>query len=174
MLLIVLGVARARWRRATRPTAPAARPSSGTAEPLKELPGVPASKVAGPMRAARPTARLHPLHRRGRPADGAGPGRHGCHPETRRSTRRTWPAGTATAPSPASVGAAVITGHLGHADGPRRLRPAQGGQARRPGAGAARRPLGGVFVVDKVEHTPKGAFPAKKVYAKLRYPGCGW
>ncbi|MFC4009680.1 class F sortase [Nonomuraea purpurea] len=74
-------------------------------------------------------------------------------------------------PVPGRRGAAVITGHLDTRTGPavfadlRKVKRGDQVQVLRADRSVA------VFVVDKVEHTPKRSFPAKKVYAKLGYPG---
>ncbi|MFC5829102.1 class F sortase [Nonomuraea insulae] len=143
------------------------RPRASAAAPIT---GVPLSTVAQPMKAAKPAAVYIPsigvaaplmelgLDARGAiqnppfdPPDIAGWYRYG--------------------PVPGQRGAAVITGHLDTRTGPAvfaRLKEVKRGdqvQVLRADRSVA------VFVVDKVEHTPKRGFPAKKVYAKLTYPG---
>ncbi|MBB6548067.1 class F sortase [Nonomuraea rubra] len=170
VLLIVLGVGGALGGGGDTAPAPAARPSSGPAEPLKELPGVPASKVAGPMRAARPTAVYIPSIGVAAPLMELGLDDRGAiqNPPFDPPNLAGW---YRYGPVPGQRGAAVITGHLDTRTGPAvfaRLKEVKRGaqvQVLRADRSVA------VFVVDKVEHTPKGAFPAKKVYAKLRYPG---
>lgn len=74
-------------------------------------------------------------------------------------------------PVPGQRGAAVITGHLDTKSGPavfEYLHNVKRGaqiQVLRADRSVA------VFVVDKVEHTAKTAFPTRKVYGKLSYPG---
>ncbi|MFI6496498.1 class F sortase [Nonomuraea typhae] len=74
-------------------------------------------------------------------------------------------------PVPGQRGAAVITGHLDTRTGPAvfaRLREVRKGdqiQVLRADRSVA------VFLVDKIEHTLKSSFPARKVYGRLTYPG---
>ncbi|MEO3869110.1 class F sortase [Nonomuraea sp. B12E4] len=140
-------------------------------EPVPSLfTGVPPGKVAAPMRAARPTAVYipsigvqAPLTELGLDAEGAIQNPPLDHPNLAGWYRY--------GPVPGRRGAAVITGHLDTRSGPAvfaRLRNVKRGdqvQVLRADRSVA------VFVVDSVEHTPKRSFPAKKVYAKLPYPG---
>jgi hypothetical protein len=65
----------------------------------------------------------------------------------------------------------VITGHLDTRSGPAVLaRLKDVGRGDQVQVLRADRSVA-VFVVDKVEHTPKTRFPADRVYAKLPYPG---
>ncbi|NUR85244.1 MAG: class F sortase [Nonomuraea sp.] len=74
-------------------------------------------------------------------------------------------------PVPGQRGAAVITGHLDTKSGPavfeylRNVKKGAQIQVLRADRSVA------VFVVDRVEHTPKATFPTRKVYGKLTYPG---
>ncbi|MGR6916335.1 class F sortase [[Actinomadura] parvosata] len=169
VLLIGLGVSGALGGGAA-PAPMAARQSRSPAASPKDLPGVRASKVAGPMRAARPTAVYipsigvaAPLMELGLDADGAIQ-----NPPFNPPNLAGW---YRYGPVPGQRGAAVITGHLDTRTGPAvfaRLKEVKRGaqvQVLRADRSVA------VFVVDKVEHAPKRGFPAKKVYAKLRYPG---
>ncbi|UBU10683.1 class F sortase [Nonomuraea gerenzanensis] len=170
VLLIGLGLSGALGGGGDTATAPAAQQSRPATAPLKDLPGVPPSKVAEPMRAARPTAVYipsigvaAPLMELGLDAEGAIQ-----NPPFDPPNLAGW---YRYGPVPGQRGAAVITGHLDTRTGPAvfaRLKDVRRGaqiQVLRADRSVA------VFVVDKVEHTPKRGFPAKKVYGKLRYPG---
>jgi sortase (surface protein transpeptidase) len=170
VLLIVLGVGGALGGGGDTATVPAARQSSAPAAPLKELAGIPASKVAKPMRAARPTAVYIPSIGVAAPLMELGLDAKGAiqNPPFDPPNLAGW---YRYGPVPGQRGAAVITGHLDTRTGPAafaRLKEVKRGaqvQVLRADRSVA------VFVVDKVEHTPKRSFPARKVYGKLGYPG---
>ncbi|WP_262379448.1 class F sortase [Nonomuraea sp. PA05] len=172
VLLIALGIGGALGGGGgdTAPAAVAAEQSPAPAAPLKELPGVPASKVAEPMRAARPTAVYIPSIGVAAPLMELGLDAKGAiqNPPFDPPNLAGW---YRYGPVPGQRGAAVITGHLDTRTGPAvfaRLKEVRRGaqvQVLRADRSVA------VFIVDKVEHTQKRSFPAKKVYGKLRYPG---
>ncbi|WP_080036375.1 sortase domain-bontaining protein [[Actinomadura] parvosata] len=162
---------RQRSARRRRGSGPDGRPAVPGPRRLAQGPARRARVQGGRADARRPPhRRLHPVHRRRRPPHGAGPGRGRSHPEP-----ALHPPNLAGwyryGPVPGQRGAAVITGHLDTRTGPAvfaRLKEVKRGaqvQVLRADRSVA------VFVVDKVEHAPKRGFPAKKVYAKLRYPG---
>ncbi|TMR23351.1 class F sortase [Nonomuraea turkmeniaca] len=132
--------------------------------------GVPLSKMAKPMAAARPTAVYIPSIGIAAPLTELGLDALGAiqNPPLDAPNLAGW---YRYGPVPGQRGAAVITGHLDTRSGPAvfaRLKEVKRGdqvQVLRADRSVA------VFVVDKVEHTPKSRFPAKKVYGKLRYPG---
>ncbi|WP_084772011.1 class F sortase [Nonomuraea candida] len=154
----------------TDPAPAAARQSRA---PLKDLPkDLPLAKGAGvaePMKAARPTAVYIPSIGVAAPLMELGLDAKGAiqNPPFDPPNLAGW---YRYGPVPGQRGAAVITGHLDTRTGPAvfaRLKDVRRGdqvQVLRADRSVA------VFVVDRVEHTPKRAFPAKKVYAKLRYP----
>ncbi|NBE92537.1 class F sortase [Nonomuraea sp. KC401] len=145
-------------------------PSGGA--PFKDVPlsDVPLSQVAKPMRAVRPTAVYIPSIGVAAPLIELGLDAAGAieNPPFDPPNQAGW---YRYGPVPGGRGAAVITGHLDTRTGPAvfaRLKDVKRGdqvQVLRADRSVA------VFVVDKVEHTPKRRFPAKKVYAKLPYPG---
>ncbi|MFI7698871.1 class F sortase [Nonomuraea sp. NPDC049480] len=132
--------------------------------------GLPLTKVAKPMRAARPTAVYIPSIGVSAPLMELGLDAGGGiqNPPLDSPNLAGW---YRYGPVPGQRGAAVITGHLDTRSGPAvfaRLKDVKRGdqvQVLRADRSVA------VFVVDKVEHTPKARFPAKKVYGKLAYPG---
>ncbi|TMR92254.1 class F sortase [Nonomuraea basaltis] len=132
--------------------------------------GVPLTKVAKPMKAARPTAVYIPSVGVSAPLMELGLDARGGiqNPPLDSPNLAGW---YRYGPVPGQRGAAVITGHLDTRSGPAvfaRLKDVKRGdqvQVLRADRSVA------VFVVDKVEHTPKTRFPAKKVYGKLAYPG---
>lgn len=152
--------------------APAARQDKAPGPAVSDLPivDVPLSKVAGPMRAARPTAVYIPSIGVAAPLMELGLDARGAieNPPFDPPDLAGW---YRYGPVPGQRGAAVITGHLDTRSGPAvfaRLKEVKRGdqvQVLRADRSVA------VFVVDKVEHTPKRTFPAKKVYGKLAYPG---
>ncbi|GAA4954209.1 class F sortase [Nonomuraea thailandensis] len=170
VLLIVLGVGGALGGGGDTAPAPAARQPGATAAPLKELAGISPSKVAGPMRAARPTAVYIPSIGVAAPLMELGLDARGAiqNPPFDPPNLAGW---YRYGPVPGQRGAAVITGHLDTRTGPAvfaRLKDVKRGaqvQVLRADRSVA------VFVVEKVEHTPKRRFPAEKVYGELRYPG---
>ncbi|WP_327590545.1 class F sortase [Nonomuraea sp. NBC_00507] len=140
-----------------------------TARPAPII-GVPLSKMARPMEAARPTAVYIPSIGVAAPLTELGLDTRGAieNPPLDAPNLAGW---YRYGPVPGQRGAAVITGHLDTRSGPAvfaRLKEVKRGdqvQVLRADRSVA------VFVVDKVEHTPKARFPAKKVYGKLAYPG---
>ncbi|WP_241564297.1 class F sortase [Nonomuraea polychroma] len=132
--------------------------------------GVPLSKMAEPMEPARPTGVYIPSIGVAAPLTELGLDASGAiqNPPLDAPNLAGW---YRYGPVPGQRGAAVITGHLDTRSGPAvfaRLKDVKRGdqiQVLRADRSVA------VFVVDKVEHTPKTRFPAKKVYAELRYPG---
>ncbi|MEO3794034.1 class F sortase [Nonomuraea sp. B10E15] len=134
------------------------------------LKDVPLSEVAEPMRAARPTAVYIPSIGVAAPLMELGLDAGGAieNPPFDPPNRAGW---YRYGPVPGQRGAAVITGHLDTRTGPavfaslKKVKRGDQVQVLRADRSVA------VFVVDKVEHTPKRRFPAKKVYARLSYPG---
>ncbi|MFG1709956.1 class F sortase [Nonomuraea sp. M3C6] len=131
---------------------------------------VPQGRVAEPMEAQRPTAVYipsigvqAPLMELGLDAGGAIQ-----NPPFDPPNLAGW---YRYGPVPGQRGAAVITGHLDTRSGPavfallKNVKRGDQVQVLRADRSVA------VFVVDKVEHTPKRSFPVKKVYGKLPYPG---
>lgn len=149
---------------------PAAAERSRSARAPAPLADVPLSGVADPMRAARPTAVYIPSIGVAAPLMELGLDAKGAiqNPPFDPPNVAGW---YRYGPVPGQRGAAVITGHLDTRTGPAvfaRLGTVRRGdqiQVLRADRSVA------VFVVDKVEHTPKRGFPAKKVYGKLAYPG---
>ncbi|MEU6710305.1 class F sortase [Nonomuraea sp. NPDC046802] len=145
-----------------------------TASPRKgvptDLPVTGGGRTATPMRPERPTAVYIPSIGVAAPLMELGLDERGAienppfHPPNLAGWYRYGPV-------PGQRGAAVITGHLDTRTGPavfadlRNVKRGEQVQVLRADRSVA------VFVVDKVEHTPKRSFPAKKVYAKLDYPG---
>ncbi|MEV0613237.1 class F sortase [Nonomuraea sp. NPDC050404] len=148
---------------------PAARQAAPTV-PLKDLPLSGTGKRAKPMKAARPTAVYIPSIGVAAPLMELGLDAKGAiqNPPFDPPNQAGW---YRYGPVPGQRGAAVITGHLDTRTGPAvfaRLKDVRRGaqvQVLRADRSVA------VFVVDRVEHISKRAFPAKKVYAKLSYPG---
>jgi sortase (surface protein transpeptidase) len=146
--------------------------SQAPAAQVTDLPigDVPLSKAAAPMRAARPTAVYIPSIGVAAPLMELGLDAKGAiqNPPFDPPNVAGW---YRYGPVPGQRGAAVITGHLDTRSGPAvfaRLKEVKRGdqvQVLRADRSVA------IFVVDKVDHAPKRAFPAKKVYAKLAYPG---
>jgi sortase (surface protein transpeptidase) len=132
--------------------------------------GLPPGRVAEPMRAARPAAVYIPSIGVSAPLMELGLDASGAirNPPLDSPNLAGW---YRYGPVPGQRGAAVITGHLDTRSGPAvfaRLKDVRRGdqvQVLRADRSVA------VFVVDKVEHTPKTRFPADQVYAKLPYPG---
>ncbi|MGW4799462.1 class F sortase, partial [Nonomuraea sp. NPDC004297] len=154
-----------------RPTPRAISNTPATVPPLKDLPlDVPSSKAAEPMRPARPTAVYIPSVGVAAPLMELGLDQRGAiqNPPFDPPNLAGW---YRYGPVPGQRGAAVITGHLDTRTGPAvfaRLKDVKRGdqvQVLRADRSVA------VFLVDRVEHTPKRSFPARKVYAKLSYPG---
>jgi sortase (surface protein transpeptidase) len=149
---------------------PEARPAATAHRPPTPVAGVPLTKVAAPMRAARPTAVYIPSIGVSAPLMELGLDAGGAiqNPPLDSPNLAGWYRYGAV---PGRRGAAVITGHLDTRSGPAvfaRLKEVKRGdqvQVLRADRSVA------VFVVDKVEHTPKERFPAKKVYGKIAYPG---
>lgn len=131
---------------------------------------VPLSKLAEPMKAARPTAVYIPSIGVSAPLMELGLDAKGAiqNPPFDPPNLAGW---YRYGPVPGQRGAAVITGHLDTRNGPavfaalKNVKSGDQVQVLRADRSVA------IFVVDKVEHTPKSGFPAKKVYAKLTYPG---
>ncbi|MCA2220213.1 class F sortase [Nonomuraea aurantiaca] len=131
---------------------------------------VPLDKVAKPMKAARPTAVYIPSIGVSAPLMELGLDAAGAiqNPPFDPPNLAGWYRYGAV---PGGRGAAVITGHLDTKSGPAvfaRLKSVRRGeqvQVLRADRSVA------VFVVDRVEHTPKKSFPTKKVYGKIDYPG---
>ncbi|MEQ4719838.1 class F sortase [Nonomuraea sp. B19D2] len=138
--------------------------------PVPSVPGVPSGKVAAPMKAVKPTAVYIPSIGVAAPLMELGLDAQGAieNPPFDPPNQAGWYRYGAV---PGQRGAAVITGHLDTRSGPAvfaNLKNVKRGdqiQVLRADRSVA------VFVVDKVEHTPKRNFPVKKVYAKLTYPG---
>ncbi|MEV0229464.1 class F sortase [Nonomuraea sp. NPDC050786] len=138
--------------------------------PVPSVPGVPSGRVAAPMRAARPTAVYIPSIGVAAPLMELGLDAQGAieNPPFDPPNQAGW---YRYGPVPGQRGAAVITGHLDTRSGPavfanlKNVKRGDQVQVMRADHSVA------VFVVDKVEHTPKRSFPVKKVYAKLSYPG---
>ncbi|WP_188187279.1 class F sortase [Nonomuraea sp. SYSU D8015] len=147
-----------------------AAPAANARQEPAPVTGVPLSKMAAPMKAARPTAVYIPSIGVSAPLMELGLDTRGAiqTPPLDSPNLAGW---YRYGPVPGQRGAAVITGHLDTRNGPAvfaRLKEVKRGdqvQVLRADRSVA------VFVVDKVEHTPKTRFPAKKVYGKLRYPG---
>ncbi|MFC4113548.1 class F sortase [Nonomuraea zeae] len=160
---IVGGEPAATVRRQPRDVAPAVP----TEVPLN---GVPLTKAAKPMKAARPTAVYIPSIGVAAPLMELGLDERGAiqNPPFDPPNLAGW---YRYGPVPGQRGAAVITGHLDTRTGPavfaslKNVKRGDQVQVLRADRSVA------VFVVDKVEHTPKSGFPAKKVYGKLAYPG---
>ncbi|WP_219467540.1 class F sortase [Nonomuraea rhizosphaerae] len=134
--------------------------------PLK----VPLKGVAAPMKAAQPTAVYIPSIGVAAPLMELGLDASGAiqNPPFDPPNLAGWYRYGA---APGQRGAAVITGHLDTRSGPavfaslRNVKRGEQVQVLRADRSVA------VFVVDKVEHTPKRSFPSKKVYGKINYPG---
>ncbi|SEG34844.1 Sortase family protein [Nonomuraea solani] len=149
---------------------PRAAVRNETGQAPAPLDGVPLSRRAEPMRAARPTAVYIPSIGVAAPLMELGLDAKGAieNPPFDPPNQAGW---YRYGPVPGQRGAAVITGHLDTRTGPAvfaRLGSVKRGdqvQVLRADRTVA------VFVVDKIEHTPKSGFPAKKVYAKLPYAG---
>lgn len=154
------------------PVAASARkaPPGKGAPALTDPPDVLMSKVAKPMRAAQPTAVYIPSIGVSAPLMELGLDAKGAieNPPFNPPNQAGW---YRYGPVPGQRGAAVITGHLDTKTGPavfanlRNVKRGDQVQVLRADRSVA------IFVVDKVEHTPKTNFPARKVYAKLPYPG---
>lgn len=131
---------------------------------------VPLDKVAKPMKAARPTAVYIPSIGVSAPLMELGLDAAGAiqNPPFDPPNLAGWYRYGAV---PGGRGAAVITGHLDTRNGPavfaslKNVKRGEQVQVLRADRSVA------VFVVDRVEHTPKKSFPAKKVYGKINYPG---
>ncbi|MET9242000.1 class F sortase [Nonomuraea sp. NPDC003709] len=149
---------------------PVAATRRGPVEGAAPVTGLPLGKVAAPMRAAKPTAVYIPsigvaasLMELGLDAAGAIENPPFDPPDLAGWYRY--------GPVPGQRGAAVITGHLDTRSGPavfanlKNVKRGDQVQVLRADRSVA------VFVVDKVEHTPKRSFPVKKVYGRLAYPG---
>ncbi|MEV4169730.1 class F sortase [Nonomuraea sp. NPDC049709] len=167
VLLIGLGIGGVLGGDPAASPEPAPSPLPASAAPIT---GVPLSGVAAPMRPARPAAVYIPSIGVAAPLMELGLDANGAiqNPPFDPPNLAGW---YRYGPVPGQRGAAVITGHLDTRTGPAvfaRLKDVKRGdqvQVLRADRSVA------VFVVDKVEHTPKRRFPAKKVYAKLAYPG---
>ncbi|MFI6483043.1 class F sortase [Nonomuraea sp. NPDC050663] len=147
---------------ATAPPSPAAH------RPVKTF-DVPEGVVAKPMKAARPTGVYIPSIGVAAPLmelglDGAGAIEN---PPLHEPNVAGW---YRYGPVPGQRGAAVITGHLDTRSGPavfaalREVKKGDQVQVVRADRSVA------VFVVDRVEHTPKDSFPTRKVYGEVGYP----
>ncbi|GGO75158.1 class F sortase [Nonomuraea cavernae] len=144
-------------------------PVTSSPAPVASL-RVPAGKTAKPMRPARPVAVYIPSIGVSAPLMELGLDTAGTiqNPPIERPNLAGWYRYGAV---PGQRGAAVITGHLDTRTGPAvfaRLKEVRRGdqvQVLRADRSVA------VFVVDRIEHTPKRSFPARKVYGDLRYPG---
>lgn len=131
---------------------------------------VPLDKVAKPMKAARPMAVYIPSIGVSAPLMELGLDAAGAiqNPPFDPPNLAGWYRYGAV---PGGRGAAVITGHLDTKNGPavfaslKNVKRGEQVQVLRADRSVA------VFVVDRVEHTPKKSFPAKKVYGKINYPG---
>ncbi|MEU7852731.1 class F sortase [Nonomuraea sp. NPDC049141] len=147
----------------------AAGPQALKATSLPSL-DVPLDKVAKPMKAARPTAVYIPSIGVSAPLMELGLDAAGAiqNPPFDPPNLAGWYRYGAV---PGGRGAAVITGHLDTKNGPavfaslKNVKRGEQVQVLRADRSVA------VFVVDRVEHTPKKGFPAKKVYGKINYPG---
>jgi sortase (surface protein transpeptidase) len=151
--------------------AAAVRHEPGETPPTEvPLAGVPLTKVAKPMRAARPMAVYIPSIGVSAPLMELGLDERGAiqNPPFDPPNLAGW---YRYGPVPGQRGAAVITGHLDTRTGPavfaalKNVKRGDQVQVLRADRSVA------VFLVDKVEHAPKSGFPAKKVYGKLAYPG---
>ncbi|MER6947981.1 class F sortase [Nonomuraea sp. NPDC000554] len=143
-----------------------------TRAPAKGVPllDVPLTKVAAPMRAARPTAVYIPSIGVSAPLMELGLDAKGAiqNPPFDPPNLAGWYRYGAV---PGQRGAAVITGHLDTRNGPavfaglKNVKRGDQVQVLRADRSVA------VFVVDRIEHSPKRSFPAAKVYGDLAYPG---
>ncbi|WP_206184543.1 class F sortase [Thermoactinospora rubra] len=152
--------------------APEAAPSPAAHKPTAtrhRVFDVPPGHVAKPMKAARPVAVYIPAIGVAAPLMELGLDAEGAieNPPFQPPNLAGW---YRYGPVPGQRGAAVITGHLDSRTGPavfaslRDVRKGDQIQVMRADRSVA------VFVVDKVEHTPKRSFPTRKVYGKVGYP----
>ncbi|NRQ30483.1 class F sortase [Nonomuraea sp. NN258] len=156
---------------ASEPVADVRRSGAPKGAPaLTDPPDVLLGKVAKPMKAARPTAVYIPSIGVSAPLMELGLDAAGAieNPPLGSPNLAGW---YRYGPVPGQRGAAVITGHLDTRTGPavfaalKNVKRGDQIQVLRADRSVA------IFVVDRIEHTPKRSFPAKKVYAKLSYPG---
>ncbi|MGW0806388.1 class F sortase [Nonomuraea sp. NPDC002799] len=171
MSLIVLGLGGIVGGEPQPGPAATAPPKPAAAIPSRlPVTDVPLSKVAKPMKAQRPTALYIPSIGVAAPLMELGLDANGAirNPPFDPPNQAGW---YRYGPVPGQRGAAVITGHLDTRSGPavfaalKNVKRGDQVQVLRADRSVA------VFVVDRIEHTPKRAFPAEKVYAKLAYPG---
>ncbi|MFE0154384.1 class F sortase [Nonomuraea sp. NPDC059007] len=145
-------------------------PAAATPAPPRDLEIPKGGRIAAPMEPARPTAVYIPSIGVSAPLMELGLDTKGAieNPPLNPPNLAGW---YRYGPVPGQRGAAVITGHLDTRTGPavfaylRNVKKGDQVQVLRADRSVA------VFLVDKVEHTPKTRFPTRKVYGKLAYPG---
>lgn len=155
---------------AAEQTSAPAKAKDSHAPSLTDAPDVLVSRVAKPMKAVRPTAIYIPRIGVSAPLMELGLDAKGAiqNPPFSPANIAGW---YRYGPVPGQRGAAVITGHLDTRTGPavfahlRTLKRGDQVQVLRADRSVA------IFVVDKMEHTRKAAFPTRKVYGKVTYPG---